>query len=178
MFNSHPRSRSHGYCGFFLKSSGKTGQKGWKGLNKMKVLIVEDNEELSALLKERLEIEGFAHIKTAENGETGHLTFRRFQPDIVLTDIEMPLKNGLEMVKEIRTHHPETKTIYMSANLQKHRRALEEEQIKYNAVILSKPFSFTKVIGLLQEYQEERKCRSGRNHSPPGWPHEYNLRAV
>lgn len=120
----------------------------------MKVLIVDDNEVLTGLMKELLEMEGSYHVKTAENGVEGYLTFLHFKPDIVLTDIEMPVKNGLEMVKDIRAHHPGIKAIYMSANLNRYRTLLEDEKIKYEATLLDKPFSLSEVIGLFYEYQE------------------------
>jgi len=123
----------------------------------MRVLIVDDNEILSALMKEILETEGICHVQTAWNGEDGYATFLNFQPDIILTDIEMPIKNGLEMVKNIRTHTPMIKTIYMSSNPMKYLPFLEQEQDKYSAYYLTKPFSLSQMIGLLEEYQYEQR---------------------
>jgi len=47
----------------------------------MKVLIVDDNETLTSLLKEVLETEGLCDVKTADNGETGYNAFLKFKPD-------------------------------------------------------------------------------------------------
>lgn len=120
-----------------------------------RILIVDDNEALTGLLKEMLETEGIYRVKTAGNGEHGYAAFLRFKPHILITDIEMPVKNGLEMVKEIRAHHPRVRTIYMSADLNRYRTLLEEEKMKYHADFLEKPFSSSGVIGLLNEYQKE-----------------------
>lgn len=122
-----------------------------------RILIVDDNEALTNLLKELLELEGegIYHVKTAENGEDGYAAFLQFKPDIIITDIEMPVKNGFEMVRDIRVHHPGIKTIYMSADLNRYRTRLEEEKTKYKASFLNKPFSGSKVIGLLNKYQKE-----------------------
>jgi CheY-like chemotaxis protein len=137
---------------------GKLGQKDRKLKSRMiKVLIVDDNEFLTALMKEMLEMEGIYHVKTAENGVEGHLAFLHFNPDIILTDIEMPLKDGLEMVRDIRVHHPGIKTIYMSADLNRYRTLLEDEKTKYKATLLNKPFCISEVIGLFHEYQKEGK---------------------
>jgi len=125
-----------------------------------RVLIVDDNEALITLMKELLETEGAYRVKTAVNGEDGYMTFLNFRPDIILTDIEMPIKNGLEMVREIRVHHPGIKTIYMSGDPHNYRILLEKEEREYKADFLPKPFSLTKMIGLFDEYQREGSCEA------------------
>ncbi len=121
----------------------------------MKVLIVDDNEALTGLLKEILEMEKDYHVNTAEDGEEGYTAFLRFDPDIILTDIDMPVKNGLEMIRDIRKHNPEIKTIYMSADLNRYQTILEEEKTRYKAHLLNKPFTSSGMMGLFHEYQQE-----------------------
>ena len=115
----------------------------------MKVLIVDDNESLTGLLKEVLETEGDYSVKTAENGEAGYRAFVNFKPDVILTDIEMPVKNGLDMVKDIRALDPDIKTIYMSGDLDSYLSPLEEEKKRYPVSLLEKPFSKFELMGLL-----------------------------
>jgi len=114
----------------------------------MKILIVDDNETLTGLLKEVLETEGDYNVKTAENGETGYRAFLNFKPDVILTDIEMPVKNGLDMVKDIRVHDPDIKTIYMSGDLRRYKTRLEVEKAKHHADMVNKPLCFSKVLDL------------------------------
>jgi len=114
----------------------------------MKVLIVDDNETLSGLLKEVLETEGDYNVKTAENGEAGYRTFLNFRPDVILTDIEMPVKNGLDMVKDIRAHDPDIKAIYMSGDLRRYKTRLEVEKSSHRADMVNKPLCFSKVLDL------------------------------
>lgn len=125
--------------------------------NMMKVLIVDDDEALADLIKKTIEKMGTYRVKTAVNGEEGYELFLHFKPDIILTDIQMPAKNGLEMVRDIRNHDPRIKTIYMSGNMRRFRTRLEEEKTKYKASFLDKPFSFSKLTGLFHEYQKERR---------------------
>jgi YesN/AraC family two-component response regulator len=40
------------------------------------------------------------------------LTYLRFLPDLVITDIQMPGENGLELINHIREHNPLVKTVY------------------------------------------------------------------
>lgn len=124
----------------------------------MKLLIVDDNELLTCLLKEILEIEGIDHVETAENGEEGYAVSLLFKPDIILTDIEMPGKSGLEMVRDIRAHYPAIKTIYMSADADRYRTFLEDEKKRYNARFINKPFLLSEVIRFFHDYQKEINC--------------------
>ncbi len=117
----------------------------------MKVLIVDDNEDLTGLIKEMIEREGIYRVKTAANGGEGYVVFLHFKPDIILTDIQMPVKNGLEMVRDIRTHNPGIRVIYMSGDLSRFRSLLEDEKKKYLASFIPKPFSRFELVGLLSE---------------------------
>jgi len=116
----------------------------------MKILIVDDNRELAFLIKLMLEEEGF-EVKSAKDGEDGYLTYLWFNPDIVLTDIQMPEKNGLELMGDIRSHNPTVKTIYMSGDLSQFWSPLEEEKKKYHVGILEKPFSRNELMNLISQ---------------------------
>lgn len=114
----------------------------------MKILIVDDNQELTFLIKWMLEDEGF-EVRSAKNGEDGYLAYLLFNPDIVLTDIQMPEKNGLELMGHIRSHNPMVRTIYMSGDLGPYWLPLEEERKKYHVGILEKPFSRNELMSLI-----------------------------
>lgn len=72
-----------------------------KLLANLKVLYVEDEEshreQLGIFLKRRV-----GKLYLAENGEDGLNKFKEFNPDIVITDLKMPVIDGMEMSKEIR----------------------------------------------------------------------------
>ncbi len=106
----------------------------------MKILIVDDNTDLTALLSLMLENEGF-DVKLANNGEDGYSAYLLFEPDVVITDIQMPIKTGIELMGLIRGHNPTVRTIYMSAELAPFQSFLEKEQEKYGVSVLQKPFS-------------------------------------
>jgi CheY-like chemotaxis protein len=114
----------------------------------MKILIVDDNQDLAFLIKWMLEDEGY-EVRSAVNGRDGYSAYLLFNPDLVLTDIQMPEKNGLELVKEIRCHNPGVRTIYMSGDLTQYGPPLEEEKEKYHVGVLEKPFSKHELISLL-----------------------------
>ena len=114
----------------------------------MKILIVDDNQDLAFLIKCMLEDEGY-EVRAAENGRDGYSAYLLFDPDLVLTDIQMPEKNGLELMREIRFHNPGVRTIYMSGDLSQYEPPLEEEKEKYHVGVLEKPFSKHELISLL-----------------------------
>jgi len=67
-----------------------------------KVLIVEDDDNIAELLRLYLEKDGFM-VQIAENGAIGVAEFERFQPDLVLLDIMLPVLDGWGVCREIRS---------------------------------------------------------------------------
>jgi CheY-like chemotaxis protein len=118
------------------------------GSKEMKILIVDDNQDLAFLIKWMLEDEGY-EVRSAKDGMDGYSAYLLFNPDIVLTDIQMPEKNGLELIKDIRSHDPGVRTIYMSGDLSQYGSPLKEEKEKYHVGVLEKPFSRNELISLL-----------------------------
>ena len=116
-----------------------------------KVLIVDDNEPLSVILREMLEDEGFEVI-TAGDGDSGYLAYLFFKPDLVITDIQMPQRNGLELMRHIRRHDPRMKAIYMSADPGRFRTLLEEEEKRFRICLLEKPFSKVELMRLISKH--------------------------
>lgn len=77
-----------------------------------KILLVDDDRELTSLLKELLEMEGFTII-VAHDGEQA-LALLDDSIDLLLLDVMMPKKNGLDTLKEVRQHH-QTPVIMLTA---------------------------------------------------------------
>ena len=66
-----------------------------------KILIIDDEELILELLKKMLEEEGH-QVNIAVNGEEGLEMFREDPADLVITDIVMPVKDGLKTILELR----------------------------------------------------------------------------
>ncbi|GHT58314.1 DNA-binding response regulator [Bacteroidia bacterium] len=71
-------------------------------MSKTKLLFVEDDATFSYIIKNSLELGGKYEIQTASNGKEGLEMYRSFDPDVIVADIEMPILDGMEMVKKIR----------------------------------------------------------------------------
>jgi YesN/AraC family two-component response regulator len=124
-------------------------------MDRRKVLIVDDDERIANLAKivldSMFENKDIYNIKTAFNGEEGYMVSLDFKPDIVLTDIQMPGKNGIEMVQAIRKNNPDVKTIYMSGEWTKFNTPLQEEHKMYKTCFLKKPFAISELKELICE---------------------------
>ena len=77
------------------------------------ILIIDDDGSLRSLLKDVFEYANY-EVYLACNGKEGVESYRRINTDILLTDMYMPEKNGLETIREIKKEFPEAKIIAMS----------------------------------------------------------------
>ena len=66
-----------------------------------KILVVEDNEQITALLDFKLRHSGF-EVALAENGKLGLDAARRNPPDLIIADVMMPVMDGLEMLTALK----------------------------------------------------------------------------
>lgn len=83
---------------------------GDKEIKPGKVLIVEDDEDLSLLCKIELEEEGYK-VLTARNAADGTTLFADEKPDLVILDIKLPDKDGLQLLDELKLLRPEIPVI-------------------------------------------------------------------
>ena len=66
-----------------------------------KVLVVEDHHDTSFLLCRLLKMEGY-EVEHAIDGMVGYNAAESSPPDLIVTDIQMPRMDGIEMIKRIR----------------------------------------------------------------------------
>lgn len=83
-------------------------------LHHFTLLIVEDNQQTLAMLRRLLQ-DNVKDIYSARDGEEGLATYREKHPDLVLTDINMPILDGLAMSRAIKEDNPECPIILASA---------------------------------------------------------------
>ncbi len=79
----------------------------------LKILLIDDEEGIRKLLSISLRSEGYDVI-TAENGKHGIELFEQEAPSIVLTDIEMPEIDGIDVLRRIKKINPETEVIVIT----------------------------------------------------------------
>jgi len=111
-----------------------------------RILIVDDEPQILRALKQSLKLNQF-EVRTASDGESALDTFRDWSPNLVVTDLSMPLMNGLELCREIRKVS-EIPIIVLSVK--------GEEQIKIEALdtgaddYITKPFSIDELLARIR----------------------------
>lgn len=78
------------------------------------ILYVEDEESIREEMVEILELD-FENIFVAKNGQEGFEMYTKYLPDLIITDIQMPLIDGITMSKKILSQNPEAKIIMITA---------------------------------------------------------------
>lgn len=83
--------------------------------DKNKILLVDDEEDIRDVLGITLSDMGY-QVLTAANGKTAWETFVAERPPIVLTDIKMPLMDGIDLLKRIKRQNPEAEVIMITGH--------------------------------------------------------------
>lgn len=78
-----------------------------------RILIIDDDPWILKIFQQILEHEGH-EITTATNGQEGLDLFRQSPTDIVITDMVMPVKDGLKMIMELESEFPKVPIIAIS----------------------------------------------------------------
>ncbi|WP_431801331.1 response regulator [Halobacillus andaensis] len=119
----------------------------------IQVLIVEDDPMVADLNKRYVEqVEGFQLVDAASNVEESYQYLDQFKVDLVLLDVYMPGKNGLQLLKELREKDEQVDVILITA-------ASEKEQIQQSLRLgvvdyLIKPFEFERLKEALNKYKQ------------------------
>lgn len=83
-------------------------------MEKIKVLLVEDEQSLAMIMKDTMEPTGMS-VTLAADGEEGLRAFFADKPDVLVTDVMMPRMDGFEMVRRIREQDKLTPVLFLTA---------------------------------------------------------------
>ncbi len=115
----------------------------------MKVLIVEDDAAIRSMMEKTVSRAGY-ETQSAPDGEQGLKLFKEFKPEVVLSDINMPVMNGLDMLARIRSIDANSLFIIFST-LDSPEFILQALRLKANDYLI-KPVSGRTVTALLDKY--------------------------
>lgn len=117
-----------------------------------RILIVEDEEGLRDNLADLLTLEGY-HVGQAANGMQGMGAQLSFRPDVVITDVVMPIMNGVEMIRQMRLRDSNLKAIFISGffGTRSIKNDLMEEIEFFGYPMLSKPFKPSQLFTLVRQ---------------------------
>jgi DNA-binding response OmpR family regulator len=114
-------------------------------LSMARILLIDDDDSVRTML--RLTLDHFGHtVIEARNGKEGLELFQHANADLVITDIVMPEKEGLEVLMELRKKHPPVKIIAISGG-----DYLHMAKLMGAAKVLAKPFSTNILIAAIDE---------------------------
>jgi len=107
-------------------------------MNKGNILLLEDDPNLGAILKEHLELNGY-EVQLCVNGRDGLTAYSEGGFNLCLVDIMMPKMDGFSFAREVRKKDQQTPLIFLTA------KSLKEDKIEGFRIgcddYLTKPFS-------------------------------------
>ena len=124
-----------------------------------KVLIVDDETEFCALVKETLELRGGYEVRMAYNGKEGVQLAKKFKPDVMLLDLRMPFVDGFSALDRLKK---DTATIDIPVITLS---ALDDEESKvrcaqlYNDQYLTKPIKLEELQKKIEEVIARRSVK-------------------
>ncbi len=118
--------------------------------NKIKVLLVEDDSTLREVIAQFLEIKKFMVIQ-AKNGLEADFVLKKTNPDVIICDVSMPLMNGLQLLKQIRTdvRYDHVPFIFLTARADKS--DLRTGMLAGADDYIIKPFTFEELFNSIQK---------------------------
>lgn len=118
----------------------------------IRILVVDDEEQIRSMLTQMLENEGFA-VDTAENGEVGMDLITRHDYDLVITDMIMPVKDGLKLIMEMLREYPDLPVLAISGGgaIKAERYLTMAGYLDDDILTLEKPFKRETLLALVNE---------------------------
>ena len=116
-----------------------------------RILLVDDDEQFRNMLSETLKGAGY-QVLEARDGAEGLKFYREHGTDLIITDLIMPEKEGLETIQELRRANPEVKIIAMSGG----GRSGPTDYLKIAKTfgarqVLAKPFSREEILTAVED---------------------------
>lgn len=120
------------------------------------VLLIEDDPMVQEVNREFIaSVDGFKIIAAAGNGEEGISLAKKLKPDLVILDIFMPKKDGIQTLQEFRKQHLDSDVIVVSAAKDKETIKLMLQNGARDYII--KPFKLNRIQQALEKYRHYRE---------------------
>ena len=119
-----------------------------------RIIVIDDEQQVRTTLREILEHEGY-EVTEAADGAEGMKLFREEPADLVVTDMIMPNKEGMETIMDLRREFPEVKIIAISGGGRIGPESYLEVAEGFGAMrIFTKPFDIEEFLVAIRELLE------------------------
>ena len=124
---------------------------------KLKILVVDDSWPTRTAIAEALEANGYEVVASGKDGNDAVALYNQTRPDVMILDIMMPGRDGLDAVREIRLIDPQANIIVESAR--------DDEALKLRAKILGissylvKPFGLAELTEALKPFSRLERTK-------------------
>jgi CheY-like chemotaxis protein len=116
----------------------------------VRILVIDDEEPMRYLLRTALELSGYEVVE-AQNGYEGLQYYQTAPTDLVITDMQMPVMDGVQLLRELRRIAPLAKVIAISGC----RKVLDMARTLNPQHIFEKPFCLDTLLQAVQELASE-----------------------
>lgn len=119
---------------------------------KKRILVIDDEPSAISLLRRILEAEGY-EVVDAKNGQEGLEVFEETPCDLVITDMVMPVKDGLQTILDLRNDNPDLPVIAISGGgaISKERYLAVAGYLE-KVVTIAKPFGVEDILEAVQKF--------------------------
>ena len=141
-------------------------------MSKGSILVVDDESEIREGLEVLLKGEGYG-VASAETGESGLANLEEHPFDLLLLDVSLPDRNGLDMLKEIRRRDPDLSEVLITAygSIDMARAAFKNGALDY----ITKPWSNDELLAQVAQAVESRRLRDENLHLKRALKQRFNF---
>jgi DNA-binding NtrC family response regulator len=141
-------------------------------MSKGSILVVDDESEIREGLEILLKGEGYG-VASAETGESGLAKLEEHPFDLLLLDVSLPDRNGLDMLKEIRRRDPDLSVVLITAygSIDMARAAFKNGAMDY----ITKPWSNDELLAQVAQAVESRRLREENLHLKRALKQRFNF---
>ncbi|GAB4339844.1 MAG: hypothetical protein Kow0037_25310 [Calditrichia bacterium] len=139
-----------------LKKGLEPSKNEFAGQGELKLLLVDDESVVRETLAEMLEDDGF-EVTMARNAEDAVLKFKKYQCDVVLTDLSMPGINGYELARRIKEIDSSVPVFLITGWNQLDRKFMESNKVIDG--IVEKPFNIERIRSQIEKFMHKNGYR-------------------
>src|SRR6266576_2323985 len=153
-------------------STWSSRRSGKRSMSKGSILVVDDESEIREGLELLLRGEGYG-VSSAETGESGLEKLEEHPFDLLLLDVSLPDRNGLDMLKEIRRRDPDLSVVLITAygSIDMARAASKNGAMDY----ITKPWSNEELLAQVAQAVESRRLRDENRHLKRALKQRFNF---